>query len=160
MEEYYALKDNERIVPLGRYDDMYAAMDANDGDGEIIYFLTANSLSTIFYDIKSLIGTPERLSIINQKPFREDYVEGVANYLGLEIEVADKYVEDSDLEEALEKMWEAESESICIKAGQIEVQLEQEHMYKCTVCGRYKDEEDIETFDKCVCKVCAQDKDK
>lgn len=29
-----------------------------------------------------------------------------------------------------------------------------ENEYKCTICNRWKKEEDIEQFEPCVCKVC------
>ena len=52
------------------------------------------------------------MQIINEKELLEDTVEGLANFLNLEMEEVRAFVTDEIMEEVLDKMFEAQSEVI------------------------------------------------
>ena len=103
--------------------------------------------------------------IIIEKNLQEDFIEGLENLLNRELEVKEieNLANSGAIDECIDDMFQAESDSISRYYKQYFVSKnnssqEAQEEYQCSKCNRFFTEEDIFRFDSpCICNVCAQD---
>ncbi len=61
--------------------------------------------------------------IINEKSLKEDVIEGITNYLDINIDKIEQFITDDEIENIIDQMFEAESEEIVYLAESIKKKL-------------------------------------